>query len=312
MTRGEALAALAIGALAAALGCAAPTGELAALPRGHLPFVWPRDGVVSLLTCRFETARPIGVFAQDASAEEATALARVQRALERGGLGVRFIDAPREHAQIHVVFAAGAAAGDRLGAHSVVDCKLAASANEAAAEIASARIEISRAVAAAPRTEPRPLARDELLGLLARELGRALGWSGDAPARDPVGARSLADARRVGAALREGAPLESPALRALYARPSGSVLASAPAEPALATRPVDRLARLAETLGLDGPYLRTGAEAGRVFWRDPASGAEYGAQIVEPARLIGAPGRVAVALERRARRSLPRSGDAPP
>ncbi|HEU4431712.1 MAG TPA: hypothetical protein VFT98_23340 [Myxococcota bacterium] len=323
--RARAVAWLFLLGAAACLGCAGlradgsvgtEPSEVAPLPRGYLPFVWPRDGVVSLLACRFETARPIGVISEGASAGEGTALTLVLRALERGGLGVRFIEAPREHAQIQVAFVdeatvAGAAAA-ALGAHSVVDCRLAASDGEVrSAEIASARIEIARNVAMAGGA-PRPLAREELLGVLARELGRALGWAGAAPARDPVATRTLALARRVGGELRDGAALESPALRALYARASGSAIARVPEETPLATRPLDRLASLAAARGLDGPYLRTSDDAGRVFWRDVASGDEYGAQIVAPARLARAPGRIALALEPRARRALPRSGDAAP
>jgi len=311
------LAWLVAGAAVACTGCVVPPAdgtagsspsETAPLPRGYLPFVWPRNGVVSLLLCRFDTARPIGVYAERATPEESTALTRALRAIEEGGLGIRFLEAPREHAQIQLAFGSEPSV---LGARSVVECKLGATGDAPAVEIARARIEIARTVATA-RGAARPLAREELLGVLARELGRALGFSGAAPARDPIGARSLADARRIGAALRSGAALDSPALRALYARASGSELASAPAEPPLATRPVDRLARLAETHGLDGPYLRTSADAARVFWRDAASGDEYGAQILAPARLMRAPGRIAVALEPRARRSLPRSRDAAP
>jgi len=297
-------------------GCAVPAPEAAPdnksskpepapapLARGFVPFVWPRAGVITRMTCRFETARPIGVFAASAAPEEATALARVLRAFETGGLGVRFIDAPLEDAQIHVAFGVEPLA---LGARSVSDCKL----TDEHAELAAARVEVARSVALR-RGATRALAREELLGVLARELARALGYAGEAPARDPIGSRSLAEAKRVGAALRDGAALDSPALRALYARASGSLVGSVAAEPPSATRPVDRLAQLAQTHRLDGPYLRTSADSARVYWRDAASGEEYGAQVLEPARLERAPARIALALEPRARRALPRSRDAP-
>ncbi|MFI5318723.1 MAG: hypothetical protein ACHQ6V_04030, partial [Myxococcota bacterium] len=53
--RGDALAAL------AAAGRANGPALRAREPAGPIPFVWPRDGVVTLMPFRFETALPIGV-----------------------------------------------------------------------------------------------------------------------------------------------------------------------------------------------------------------------------------------------------------
>ncbi|HEY8120164.1 MAG TPA: hypothetical protein VII78_02510 [Myxococcota bacterium] len=296
--RGVALAALA--AACSANGPALRARE----PAGPIPFVWPRDGVVTLMTCRFETALPIGVALENATREEETAADAVLRAWEGAGLGVRFLRAPREAAQLAIAFR-----DEPLPAsgRALADCALRAG----AAELAAVRVEIARD-AADGRDGSRALTREELLGLLAREIGRALGFSGAARAGDPLHVGTLADAARVGAAIRAGERLASPALSALYAQPSGSVIARGAARSPLVTRPVDRLAALALANGLAGPFLRTGGEAGRVFWRELGSGAEYGAQIVSPAALVQAPGSVAVALEARARRALPRSGDALP
>ncbi|MBM4385718.1 MAG: hypothetical protein FJ091_20410 [Deltaproteobacteria bacterium] len=290
------------GALALA-SCASPASSPRAQSlRGLVPFAWPRDGAVTLMTCRFETAQPIGVYAPALAPEQETAVDAVLKAWEQAGLGVRFIRAPREHAQIELEFRDDALAGE---ARSVVDCAL----RGEPAEIVHARVEIALRVASARGAE-RALAREELLGMLAREIAHALGWLGDARPGDAARRGSLAEAARVGARIRAGQPLASAALSALYAQPSGSVVAKAAATPLSATRPVDRLARLAEQHSLAGPFLRTGRDAGRVFWRDTATGDEYGAQVVAHAKLLRAPGAVQLALEPRARRALPRSRDA--
>jgi hypothetical protein len=294
------LATLAALALAS---CAATTPARSPL-RGLVPFVWPHEGAVSLMTCRFETAQPIGVFAPALAPEQETALAAVLKAWEGAGIGVRFLRAPREHAQIELEFRDEAITGD---ARTVVDCAL----RQGGAEIAKARVAVALRVRGARGVE-RAASREELLGILAREWAHALGWLGDAQQGDAARRGSLADAARTGARIRAGEPLDSTAARALYTQPSGSELATSPATPPSATHPVDRLARLAAQHGLAGPFLRTGRDAGRVFWRDSATGDEYGAQVVAPAQLLRAPGAVQLALEPRARRALPRSRDAAP
>ncbi len=296
--------ALAAAALALAVGCAVRPAVPEA-PRdaaGRVPFVWPRDGAVAWLACRFEPARPIGFVVAGATREEATAAEAALRAWERAGLGLRFLEAPRADAQLEIAFGDAALPG---AGRTVADCRL----DGERAEIARARIEIARSLAGSGRGAARALAREELLGVLAREVGHALGWMGAAPARDPVGARTAHDLARVGDGIRSGAAFDSPALRALYVEPSGAVLARSPAVPSAATRPLDRLAALARANGFVGPFLRAGAGAGRVYWSDPRTGDEYGAQVFS----VGpSPGHVRIALESRARRALPRSRDASP
>ena len=84
----------ALALLVALASCAAPSAQPPSL-RGLVPFVWPRDGVVTLMTCRFETAQPIGVYAAALAPEQETALDAALKAWERAGLGVRFLRAPR-------------------------------------------------------------------------------------------------------------------------------------------------------------------------------------------------------------------------
>jgi hypothetical protein len=298
----RALAAAACALLAGA-ACVASAPRAPENPAAPVPFLWPRAGTVTALACRFETAQPIGVALAGAAREDETAAHAVLRAWERAGLGFRFLEAPAADAQLTIAFR-----DEPLpdAGRSFSTCRMSGE----RAELAEAHVDLARVTEEGGRAA-RALTREELLGVLAREVGRALGATGGARPGDPVRVASLSDAARFGAEIQSGATLESPALAALYAAPSGRVLASVPAEPPAATRPVDRLAELAASRGLVGPYLRASGALGRVFWRDPRGGDEYGAQVVAPGG-SGAPGRVAIALEPRARRALPRSGDAAP
>src|SRR5690606_24658305 len=74
---------------------------------------------------------------------------------------------------------------------------------------------------------------------------------------------------------------------------------------------VDRMARLAEQHGLEGPFVRVGEQAGRIFWRD-ARGAEYGLMIVRLRELLRDPRQLAVFPEPRTRAALPPERDLRP
>jgi hypothetical protein len=74
----------------------------------------------------------------------------------------------------------------------------------------------------------------------------------------------LERARRVTA----GSPLEDAGLRALYAVPSGSVVARVALARAQ-TLPADRIQALAAERGLAGPFARVGDREGLLWWADP-------------------------------------------
>jgi hypothetical protein len=124
----------------------------------------------------------------------------------------------------------------------------------------------------------RLLTLEERSGALLHELAHALGAPGHAGGADDLLASTPDAARRAGARALAGEPLESPALAALYARPPGELLQSVAVE-AWRTFELDRLARLAAAQPLDGPFLRAGDAAGRIFWRD-ARGREWGFLVV--------------------------------
>ena len=72
-------------------------------------------------------------------------------------------------------------------------------------------------------------------------------------------------------AVGRGEAFADPTLAALYALPSGTVLARLPLSRAQ-TRPVDRLAALGVERGWRGPRLQVGDAAGRVDWLVPGVG----------------------------------------
>jgi hypothetical protein len=67
---------------------------------------------------------------------------------------------------------------------------------------------------------------------------------------------------------------------------------------------------LAEKNALDGPFVRVGESAGRIFWRDP-KGFEYGLVLARLREARKAPNRLYVLPEKRVRESLAVALDAP-
>lgn len=116
--------------------------------------------------------------------------------------------------------------------------------------------------------------------------------------------------RVLGERVLAGEPWADPHLRALYAVPSGAVLRRAPVE-MWRTDLTDRMAELGRKNALDGPFVRVGDRAARVFWRD-ARGLEYGLQVLNLEDVLRRPGRLLVVPEPRTRNALPRSRDLRP
>jgi hypothetical protein len=316
---------------AVALGCAArpfPEDELAArFPElgtggaGRLseltPYLWPQRGELTWFTCRFDTALPVPLGLRDgASDEEQAALDAALGALERSALGVRFTRVPPEQASIVVEFVDGnaASASGEETANTVADCRLAPASLAArgprvGAELAGASIVFGRGGAQDALGRARALTAEERTGALLHELGHALGFQGHVRRRESVMGSGLEGRRSAGRAALAGRGLDDPALAALYALPSGTVLARDPVA-AARTQLVDRMARVAEREALAGPFARVGDAVARVFWRDPG-GVEYGLQVGDLEKVLRDPGAVVVLPESRTRRVLPRSRDVP-
>lgn len=137
---------------------------------------------------------------------------------------------------------------------------------------------------------------------LLHELGHALGFQGHAPhGRTLMLAREsevLAQARRIEA----GAPLDDAALRALYAVPSGSIVAERDL-PRERTALADRLAALARERGLRGPWLRAGDRSGLIGWAD-AAGRRFTLRIEGARRALRDPAALRLAPASRAAEAL--------
>jgi hypothetical protein len=292
--------------------------EARLLAQAH-PFVLPAAGRTTLFHCRWPSDAPIPVsLPPDATPEERRALEAALRAWEGAGLGVRFLPvADGGAAAIEIRFADDAietGAGRDTG-NAVVDCRIAPLSQQAGggvvaeAQLASARLRLARRTGGG-MAKPRALTPAEQTGLALHELGHALGFEGHVRRGESVMASEVEKIPRAGRALLAGEPFADPALRALYRIPSGALVSATAVEP-WRTDLVDRMGRLAEQHGLDGPFVRVGESAGRIFWRD-AQGAEYGLVVVKLRELLRDPARLQVIPEPRTRRALPRGNDLRP
>ncbi len=235
------------------------------------PYLLPARGVLTLFLCRWETPRSIPVeLPPDATQSERRLLIRALAAWEDAGLGVQFVPGP-----------AGAAAdgGIRIRFGERSDRRAAATAAECAVDPAertpSQRDRLDARIVSASialrRSEPDwlgrtvPYSEAQLLGSALHEIGHALGFQGHARRGDTVMVRSVQGVRRAGQQLLETGRFSDATLRALYAVPSGVVVARRALPPGR-TRSFDLLAGLAAERGLTGPYVRVGDRAARIGW----------------------------------------------
>lgn len=281
------------------------------------PLVLPWHSQVHLLLCRWDTRTPLGVsLPVSAEPDELRALESALRAAERLGLGLRFEEVRADEAALVIELVDGpvqTAAGMGAG-RTVADCRvdlasLGGAAGRVGAELVAARVELARS-AEDVRGLRVALSDEELAGAALHELGHALGFQGHVSRGETPLVRAVEVHRRLGARVLAGETPDEPSLRALYALPSGTLLAS-PAVSRWRTDLVDRMGALAAAEGLEGPFARVGDTAARVFWRD-ASGREYGLQIPNLAETLRDPSRVLVIAEAATRAALPRSRDLPP
>ncbi|RIK96631.1 MAG: hypothetical protein DCC71_22295 [Proteobacteria bacterium] len=312
--------------LLALAGCASGPGaallarhpELASLEGQRLadanPYVLPHAGSLTFFHCRWADGVPIPVsLPPDATAAERRALEAALRGWEGAGLGVAF--APVESIEttgrgIEIRFSGGAvdtpAGADTAG--TAADCRIAPLSQQGGAAIAGAELVTARVTIARVThddllaTKPRALRDAELAGAALHELGHALGLHGHARQGDTVMVREVERIPRAGKALLESGRFSDATLRALYRLPSGAVVARAPVD-RCRTDHVDRLARLAEEGALDGPFLRVGETAGRIWWRD-AQGGEFGIVLARVREAQRDPNRLFVLAEARVRASL--------
>ncbi len=320
-------------AAAALLGCAnrvwsgdelaARFPELAAHPGHRLvelhPYVLPFDAEVWLFTCRWTTEAPVGVWISAAFEEAEREVVRgALRAWEGAGLGIRFGEVRADEASIHIERAeepVERAAGPGAG-RAVVDCALdltgSYSTERLPASLVAARVELAFGAGEDALGRPRAHPPEELLGAALHELGHALGFQGHAVRGETILRRMPETVRARAARVLAGEPFADATLAALYALPSGSVLARVPVD-AWRTNLVDRMAVTASRAGLAGPFVRVGDAAARVWWREETGRRdEYGLSVVNLAETYADPDRMLVIAEPLTRRALPRSRDRGP
>jgi hypothetical protein len=260
-------------AAALALACAEPAWRVADLEARHpalgaveghrladvRPYFLPMAGRLTLFLCRWPDAALVPVaLPAGATPDEIAKLEAALAGWEAQGLGVRFERVRRlEGAGIEIELVEGMLPA---AANTVADCAVDASdpaaldADPLPARIALASIHLAKG-------DPR------LAGAAMHELGHALGFQGHPSRGDTVMLTGTRAARDTSERLKHGEARRDAALTALYAVPSGTVLARLALPPGR-TDPVDRLQAQAQREGWIGPLLRAGSTEGRVAWLD--------------------------------------------
>jgi len=291
--------------LAAWAACATPwdppglrpwRATLAAHPEHRLfdatPYLLPVRGELVEFLCRWPTERPLRIhLPADATPDEQRALDAALAAWESAGLGVRFERVARDRAEIEVAFLSPERTTRAEGTgYTLADCRLtdAGPAATAGARL-PARLERARIRIVRRETDEWD-ARDhawfagEVAGVALHELAHALGFQGHVRFVGGVLAGDTRETTAVGRAVLRGESFSEPTLRALYALPSGLVLARRPVSSAR-TAPLD--ARLA---GAAGPLVRVGDRSARIFWREARG--ERGVTLVSVATARAHPERL--------------------
>jgi hypothetical protein len=290
--------------------------NLASIPGQRLadahPYVLLHDGGARFFHCRWPDGATIPVsLPPEAGGAERRLLETALRAWENAGLGIHFErvpDATTHGIAINFVGGSVDTAAGQDTANTVVDCRIAPLSQQtggtiAGAELVSARIRIARLTNADMLGgHQRPLSDSELVGAALHELGHALGFQGHARQGDTVMVREVERMPRAGKRLLQGEPFGDSSLRALYRLPSGALVGGGPVDRCRSDA-VDRLAALAEANALDGPFVRVGESAARIFWRS-SDGVEYGIVIARLREGLRDPNRFFVLPESRVRGSL--------
>lgn len=223
------------------------------------PYYLPLGDRLTLFLCRWPDGAEIPVTLPDnADDDERRALETAIRTWNTAGLGFRFrvveeLSEPRG-VTIELIENMLAYAANTVAECAVDPTGLTGDADPLPAEIRFASIQLAK-------QDPR------LVGSALHELGHALGFQGH-PRRGNTVMRTRAQyVREAGERAKRGELLRDSALDALYAVPSGTVLARK-ALPAGRTRPIDRLLAQGLRAHWQGPFARVGDAEGRIAWRD--------------------------------------------
>jgi len=241
--------------------------------RGHrlaqlIPYVWPREDELVWFLCRWLDDAPIHIaYAESVSPREGELLTQALELWELALPEVRFQRVGiGELPQIRVSVGSASEgysgltrAECALDPTSVMDGVERVDARLLQVEVALRRSDIDKL------GRPVSLREDEFLATAVHELGHALGFQGHVTGAASILRSEVGRVRGMGAGLLDGNPLREPTLRALYAAPSGTVVArgSWPSERGAV---VARLVRRAREEGYRGPTVRVGDRSARLSW----------------------------------------------
>ncbi|MBW2713974.1 MAG: hypothetical protein JRC77_09515 [Deltaproteobacteria bacterium] len=193
----------------------------------------------------------------------------------------------RDQADIVVEFATESRSGELgLGTGSaLVDCQLSvaslgSSRQRVDATLVRADVLIARRTPPDVRDRTRLLTQEEKLGALVHELGHAMGFQGHVQNGRSVMTANRDEIVLWSRAVLRGEQKVDPNLRALYALPSGSVLAIKPLAREQ-TALIDGFVAMAKDKGYQGPYLRVGDQSARLVW-EGAQGGQAGFILLKP------------------------------
>ncbi len=261
--------------------------ELAGRDVGRLgdatPYVVAADGALVFFWCRWPLDAPLRVaLPPDAGPADRALLEHALRAWEAAVPGLRFETAGEgERTPLRLRFRERGPEGARAAAECRVEWPIAAG-PRIAARLVRAEVWLRRGERDA-WGRPVPLTDAERLGSAVHELGHALGLQGHARRGRSAMVPDAAAVRRVGRGLLAGDPLHEPALAALYALPSGRVVARRALGRGSTAEP-DRLGAAARRLGAAALEVRVGDRAARIGWEGPGRKLAY--YLREPSEVL--------------------------
>lgn len=180
-------------------------------------------------------------------------------------IAVELVDGPAADDPRRELARSGDATADCRVAAPALAARAAARGPRIEAELVSASVRLARARADALGRVV-DLDDDELFAALLHELGHALGFGGHSGAGDGILQRAPIEVRRIARGVRAGRALRDDGLRALYALPSGAILARAPAD-SDSESTVRVFAELARARGWAGAFSRAGDRSAELWWR---------------------------------------------